>query len=95
MILVLLPHPTLISSFQINMSADEFAIQHPRYPACIVTVYQIVRDLHIKQELTEIEIVDAKKWQRNEYFIEGKLRTTGKIRLMIPFYLDAEVDLPW
>ena len=76
-------------------SVDEFAQKHGRYPACIVTVYQIVRDLHIKQELTEIEVIDARRWERKEYFIQARSRSTGKYRLMVPFYLDAELDLPW
>jgi len=76
-------------------SVDEFAQMHGRYPACIVTVYQIVRDLHIKQDLTEIEVVDARRWDRKEYFIQARSRSTGKYRLMVPFYLDAELDLPW
>lgn len=87
-------HPTIPFTDELG-NVDEFSLKHPQYPACIVTVYQIVRDLHIKQELAEIEILDGKAWQRNEYFIRAKVRLTGKLRLMIPFYLDAEIDLPW
>jgi predicted deacylase len=76
-------------------TVDEFVLRNPLYPACIVTVYQIVRDLHIKQEVTDITIIDGSKWQRNEYFLQARTRTSGGLRLMIPFYLDSEIDLPW
>jgi len=74
---------------------DNFARRHNRYPHCIVTIYQIIRDLHIKQELVELTLVDAAKWGRSEYFIQGRARSTGKKRLLTPFHLDAEIDLPW
>jgi hypothetical protein len=74
---------------------DDFATKNRLYPACIVTIYQIVRDLHIKQELIEITIIDGSKWQRNEYFIQARVRTSTNLRLMIPYYLDADIDLPW
>ena len=64
-------------------------------PACVVTIYQIVRDLHIKQEVIDISVVDGLKWQRSEYFLKARTRLSGKVRLMVPFYLDAEIDLPW
>lgn len=76
-------------------TVDDFVTQNPLYPACIVTIYQIVRDLHIKQEVIDIKIIDASKWLRNEYFIEARTRTSGNRRLMVPFYLDADIDLPW
>lgn len=74
---------------------DAFARQYNKYPHCIVTVYQIIRDLHIKQEMVDLILVDAVKWGRQEYFIEGRTRSEGKLRLLTPFYLDAEIDLPW
>jgi hypothetical protein len=74
---------------------DTFAKQYQRYAHCIVTVYQIMRDLHIKQELVDMRLVDASKWGRSEYFIEGRTRIGGQMRLLAPFYLDAEIDLPW
>lgn len=76
-------------------TVDEFVTQNPEYPACIVTIYQIVRDLHIKQEVVEILVVDGKRWHRNEYFIQARTRLSGNLRLMVPYYLDAEIDLPW
>jgi len=77
------------------VNLDDFVRKHNKYPHCIVTVYQIIRDLHIKQEMVELTLIDAAKWGRKEYFIQGKTRATGKLRLMTPFYLDAEIDLPW
>ena len=76
-------------------TVDEFQQQHPQYDHCIVTIYQIVRDLHIKQEVVELEVVDGMQWGQDRYFLEGRARSTGKLRLMVPFYLDAEIDLPW
>lgn len=74
---------------------DTFAAKHSKYPHCIVTVYQIIRDLYIKQEMVELQLVDASKWGKTEYFIEGRTRADGRKRLLAPFYLDAEIDLPW
>ena len=74
---------------------DVFAKKHSKYPHCIVTVYQIIRDLHIKQEMYDLQLVDASKWGKMEYFIEGNSRSDGKKRMLAPFYLDAEIDLPW
>lgn len=74
---------------------DGFVSKNSLYPACVVTIYQIVRDLHIKQEVIDIVVVDGLKWQRKEYFLKARTRLSGKVRLMVPFYLDAEIDLPW
>jgi len=74
---------------------DKFAKQYNKYPHCIVTIYQIVRDLHIKQEVIELKIIDGNSRGRREYFIEGRTRATKSMRLMVPFYLDEEIDLPW
>jgi len=76
-------------------SIDDFAKEHNKYDHCIVTVYQIVRDLHLKQEVVDITMVDGSEWGQNQYFIEARIRMTGKLRLMAPFHLDAEIDLPW
>ena len=76
-------------------TVDDFESQNNLYPACIVTIYQIIRDLHIKQEVIEIRVVDGTKWCRGEYFIEARTRASDTLRLMVPFYLDAEIDLPW
>jgi len=74
---------------------DAYAAANSLYPHCIVTMYQIVRDLYIKQEVVSIQLIDGKMWQRDEYFIQGISRATGLKRLMVPFYLDADIDLPW
>lgn len=88
--------PTLIPFAEPPLgTVDDFVERNPLYPACIVTLYQIVRDLYIKQDLIELTIINASKWQRNEYFIQGRTRMSGNLRLLVPFYLDAEIDLPW
>jgi hypothetical protein len=74
---------------------DEFVKDHPLYKHMVVTVYQIVRDLHIKQEVTNIEIVDGKRWGRKQYFIKAASRMDRKQRLMVPVGLDEELDLAW
>ena len=76
-------------------TVDEFQKLHPMHDHCIVTIYQIVRDLHIKQEVVDIDILDGSPWGVSGYFIEGRSRHTGKLRLMVPFHLDAEIDLVW
>ena len=74
---------------------DNFVKLYPLYNHIIVTIYQIVRDLHIKQEVTGIEILNGSKWNRNQYFIRATNRSTGRKRLLIPIHLDEEIDLPW
>ena len=74
---------------------NDFAKSNSKYPYCIVTLYQIIRDLHIKQEVVDIKIIDGKKWGRQEYFIGCRARSNDVERLLIPFHLDADIDLPW
>ena len=74
---------------------DEFVKEHSLYKHMVVTVYQIVRDLHLKQEVTNIEIVDGSRWGRKQYFIKATSRVDGKQRLMVPISLDEDVDLYW
>ena len=74
---------------------DEFASKNNKYPYCIVTLYQIIRDLHIKQEVVDIKVMDGKNWGCQEYFIMCKARSNDVGRLLIPFHLDADIDLPW
>ena len=76
-------------------SLNDFAKSNSKYPYCIVTLYQIIRDLHIKQEVVDIKVIDGKKWGRQEYFIGCKARSNDVERLLIPFHLDADIDLPW
>jgi hypothetical protein len=61
----------------------------------VCTVYQIVRDIFIKHELDEIEIIDGVRYGRPEYFIRAISKMSRKSRLMIPFHLDGEIDLEW
>jgi hypothetical protein len=74
---------------------DQFQQLYSQYDHCIVTIYQIVRDLHIKQEVVDIEVIDGHSWNLEQYFLRGKALSTNKQRLMVPFHLDAEIDLPW
>ena len=93
---VLLDEPkTILFNEPPLQDLDTFGRKHNRYPHCIVTIYQIIRDLHIKQEMVELTLVDAVKWGRKEYFIQGLARATGRMRILVPFHLDAEIDLPW
>ena len=59
-------------------TVDQFQQLHPLHDHCIVTIYQIVRDLHIKQDVADIEIVDGTPWGQDGYFIEARSRNTGK-----------------
>ena len=74
---------------------DDFVKLYPLYNHIIVTIYQIVRDLHIKQEVTSIEVLDGSKWNRKQYFIQATNRLTRRKRLLLPIHLDEEIDLPW
>lgn len=75
---------------------DSFAAIHEKYPKNIVSVYQIFRDLFIKQELTDIAIVDGLDCGLGSYFIEGKsISNDGRKKIFVPVHLDSEIDLKW
>ena len=77
-------------------SLDTFASKYDLHDHCIVACYHIYRDLHIKRELNNLDLINAKKYGKNEYFIQGTLREPpNKTRIMIPCHLDADVDLHW
>lgn len=85
----------IISTKADLLSLEEFAGRFPLYDACICTIYQIVRDIFVKQDLDGIEILDGKEFGRQEYFIRARQKTSDVMRLMVPFHLDGEVDLEW
>jgi hypothetical protein len=74
---------------------DDFASIYNKYPHCIVSLYQILRDLYIKQEVVNVSVLDGIQWGRNEYFIEGKAVETQIRRILVPCHLDSEIDLQW
>jgi len=75
---------------------DDFVTLHNKYPHCVVTIYQILRDLYVKQDVSAYEILDAFKWGKNEYFLQCDRPSTGnKTHIMVPFHLDADIDLTW
>ena len=56
----------------------------------------MLRDQHIKRELTDMQVVDGAMWGVNEYMIKGLTRgSPTKRRLLYPCHLDAELDLQW
>lgn len=74
---------------------DNFASIYNKYPHCIVTLYQILRDLYIKQEVVAVRVIDGMTWNRNEYFIQAKSVETQIVRILVPCHLDSEIDLQW
>lgn len=77
-------------------SLDEFASENAKHDHCIVALYHIYRDLYIKRDLINVKVVDASDWGKNEYFLEGECRHAPyRTRLLMPFHLDAEIDLHW
>ena len=77
-------------------SLDDFAGRFDKYEVSVCIIYQIIRDIFVKQELNEIEIVDGMlEYGRSEYFIKAYSKASKKFRLMVPFHLDAEIDLDW
>lgn len=75
---------------------DAFVEAHPLHEHCIVAAYHIYRDLFIKRDLTDLKLVNAEDWGKNEYFIQGGTRDEPyKTRLILPYHLDAEMDMHW
>ena len=76
-------------------SIDMFAKSFGKYPFSIVSVYQLYRDLTIKNELHDINIVDGLPLLGIEqYIIEGLTKSNEK-RILITFQLDSNIDLIW
>ena len=53
---------------------EEFAQTYPQYPSQIISIYQIVRDLQIKNNLSSMKILDGfENLILSSYLILGKI----------------------
>ena len=77
---------------------DDFVAMHSTYPHCVVTIYQILRDLYVKQDVSNYEVLDAhSRWGKSEYFLlcDRPSPAVNETHLLIPYHLDADIDLAW
>ncbi len=78
-----------------SFSLDNFADSYDKYPLLVVSLFSIVKDLNQKKELTNLEIIDGSKWNRQSYFVQGIIQDSGIKRVLVPLASDAEIDMEW
>ncbi len=77
-----------------SYSLDELADIYDKYPASIVALHQILKDVHGKQELSELEVVDGELHGMDLYFLQGSL-INGHKRILMPLAFDGIIDIIW
>lgn len=87
----------MISDNDMDLPAlDDFAEKFcSKYPNCVVTTYQIIRDLTQKQEVHGIQLIDGDQYGREQYFINCSGRVDGRDRIYLPLSLNADIDIQW
>jgi len=73
-------------------SFESFLNLHNKYPANLLPIYFIYRDLIIKNELRNIRLLDASSFGINEYAIIGE-KIESVSRIIYPVSLEENVDL--
>jgi hypothetical protein len=76
-------------------SFEHFISKYPLYPNAAILAFQIVRDLQLKGEVTKIDLLDGERYRYEGYLIVCTTRSTNMPRIMIPWLIDADVDLFW
>lgn len=74
---------------------ETFAEEYPLYGSSITSTYHIVRDIIIKQEVSNVSIVDGSACGLAGYMIHCSTKAHHRKRVMVPWSADAEVDLLW
>jgi hypothetical protein len=74
---------------------EEFCLKYPLYPRGAILSFQIIRDLQLKGEVTKIDLLDGERYQYEGYLIVCTTKSTNIARVMIPWSIDADVDLLW
>jgi hypothetical protein len=79
-----------------EMNFGLFLEKYPLYPFQASLCYKIYKDISLKREVTDLELVDgATIHLPNSYFLKGKIFNSDSERLYIPIHVDSEVDLEW
>mmetsp|Transcript_15856 Transcript_15856/g.23882 ORF Transcript_15856/g.23882 Transcript_15856/m.23882 type:complete len:131 (-) Transcript_15856:342-734(-) len=77
-----------------NFNVEEFASGLiPIYPCHIYPLFQIIRDLCIKDEYCEANILDGQRWGFDRYVIQATLSDSEFCRVLLPVYLDEMLDI--
>lgn len=74
---------------------EQFVFQYPLFPSTVWSTFHIVRDVIIKQEVTNISLCDGTSGGLDGYLIHCVSASSTKRRVMIPWSADSEVDLVW
>ncbi len=89
-----------------NLSLDDFYSRYSKYASsgqCVVSLYRIYRDLVVKRELDDIQVIDlfeskstSNHTLESQYFILGSIRDQTKSKTKLKAAVtseDAEVGL--
>lgn len=77
-------------------SLDNFAESFDnKYLNSVVPMYQIVRDLALKQEVYDIKLIDGDKYGRNEYMMHCTVRSNEQKRIYLPLSINGDIDIIW
>ena len=56
-------------------------------------VLQIYRDMWRRQQYTDVNILDGRKWGYLQYLIEGRVCKLETSRIILPISVDDNIDL--
>lgn len=74
------------------MSFEVFSKDCERHPHSVYPVYQILRDLFIKQKYHEVEIVAGGQWHVDRFLLLAS-RQNIPLVLYFPAHIDENLDL--
>jgi hypothetical protein len=64
--------------------------------AVIISIFQLFRDIMVKNETKNIRILDAStEFRRSTYFIQAELKMNNRKILFVPLSFDEIVDMEW
>lgn len=74
-------------------SLDQFAVNYPLYPNIISSVFQILRDLMIKQSYYDMKITNGESFGFLTYIIDGISRSDETRTFFLPMAMDKDIPL--
>lgn len=73
----------------------EFSTIYDKYPSHCTSIYHIIRDLFIKNEVENINIFDGMVYKFSNYMIECQILKKGNKRILLPHSIELDLDLLW
>ena len=74
----------------------QFQVLYNKYPVLLFPLFSLYRDITLKNELDQIEILDGFEiFKISSFLLVGLCRANGRQRVIIPILLDSKIDLEW